>query len=167
MRINFQGESDILNRRNNFERRQFNDPSFSGIDRRVSGDRRVSSDRRAGNGNKKHQRLPAGPNTFVKLYSDFSVDVGQIMDISAGGLSALTFLDKMNKDYSGLDIFLPDKKFIIKNIPCKTVAKIEIPNRSQLAPVISYKNCIKFEELTSDQNIKLDYLLWHGSSGHC
>ena len=153
MQSNFLDQGIVRKRRKAADRRKVDNPNFSGVERRLSGDRRARRD------NRRFPRLSVEQEFYARLYSRFNDDIGQVMDISLGGISARTISDEKDQDIVGLDIFLPKSKFIINRIPCKTVAKFRIANESPISSIVSNRYCLKFESLTAEQNSQLGCLL--------
>jgi len=145
------------------------------IDRRCGKDRRVAvadtftgtnrrsyKDRRSGLQRRKHQRFQLEDFTFVNLKSESDKDIGQLIDISNGGLSFRYFVGaKKPKNYSKLDIVLSDSDFSITGLPFRVIADTELTNGFRSGPIMFKRYCVQFEELTYNQNFKLCYFLYN------
>ena len=143
------------------------------IDRRCGKDRRVGvgdiftgterrslKDRRSGLQRRKHQRFQLEDFTFVNLKSESAKDIGQLIDISNGGLSFRYFVGaKKPRNFSKLDIVLSGSDFAITGLPFRVIADTELTNGCQYSPIIFRRYCVQFEELTYNQNFKLCYFL--------
>ena len=95
-----------------------------------------------------------------------SKKVGQIVDISRGGLS-FRYPDTGEEQIESfeLDIFLVGDDFYLDKIPFKTVSErdmeIELPDQS-----LTMKQCgVKFDELTLEQIERLDLLIQKYAKG--
>jgi len=133
-----------------------------GKDRRVADadiftgtDRRSHKDRRRGLKRRKHQRFQVEDFTFVNLKSEADKDVGQLIDVSNGGLSFRYFVSA-NIVLSGCD-------FAITGLPFRIVSDTELTNGFQSSPIIFRRYCVQFEQLTYNQNFKLCYFLYNHS----
>jgi c-di-GMP-binding flagellar brake protein YcgR len=96
----------------------------------------------------------------VKLLSESGEDIGQLLDISQGGISLRYFADDQElQKYSQLDIVLSGVSFSIDNIAFEIVSDIKMTDGSfsRLSDLRRYG--IKFDKLTSDQQSKLKYFL--------
>ncbi len=121
-------------------------------------DRRIYKDRRSGIGRRKHERFKIKDFTFVKFRSESDEDVGQLLDISKGGLSLRYFVNtKKPKNFYKLDIFLSGGDFIIAGIPFKTISNTELSDGLQFSPTIFRRSSVQFGHLTPNQISKLDY----------
>ena len=74
---------------------------------------------------RKHKRFQAQDRSYVEIKE--SNKVGQILDISAGGL-AFKYIDigKRPKESFDLDILFKDNGFHLENIPFKTVSDLAL-----------------------------------------
>ena len=123
-------------------------------------DRRSRKDRRSGLQRRKHQRFQLEDFTFVNLKSEADKDLGQLIDISNGGLSFRYFVGaKKPGNFSKLDIVLSGSDFAITGLPFRVVSDTELTNGFQYSPINFRRYCVQFEELTYNQNFKLCYFL--------
>jgi len=123
-------------------------------------ERRSLKDRRSGLQRRKHQRFQLEDFTFVNLKSKSAKDIGQLIDISNGGLSFRYFVGaKKPKNFSKLDIVLSGSDFAITGLPIRIVSDNELVNGFQSGPINFRRYCVQFEELTYNQNFKLCYFL--------
>ena len=138
------------------DRRAANADSFTGTDRRSYKDRRSGLMRR------KHQRFQVDNFIYVNLKSDSDKDIGQLIDISNGGLSFRYFVSaKKPRNFSKLDIVLSGSDFAITGLPFTTVSDNELINGFQSGPIIFRRYSVQFEQLTYNQNFKLYYFLYN------
>lgn len=154
MRTLYHTDNAISRRRAGSDRRKSSNHSYSGPERRITKDRRLTADKR------KHKRYQVRDLTFVKLSSESEEDMGQILDISKGGL-ALRYLvtSEKSENFSELDIFVTGDSFTIDQIPFKTVSNLLLENRSPFSPTILKRFGVQFKELTSDQDSRLDHFI--------
>jgi len=144
----------VSGRRACSDRRTYNVSEYIDCKRRRAVDRRTNKDQR------KSRRFKVKDLTFVKLGSETDEDIGQLMDISKGGLSLRYFVNiEKTEDYSELGIFLSGNNFTIDRIPFRTISDTQVVNKSPFSPIILRRYGIKFEALTPDQINKLDYFL--------
>ncbi len=114
---NNQGNHNITRGRSGSDRRVFDDPGYKGLERRTSKERRKGSRKR------KYQRFSTKDITFVKLRSESEIDIGQLLDISEGGLALRYFVNTEKlRNYNDLGIFLSGRNFRIDRIPFKTIS---------------------------------------------
>ena len=154
MQTIYQENNNLEGRRLGLDRRVFADPNYNGLDKRIFGDRRKGPWKR------KNPRFRTKDLTFVQLNSENKEDVGELLDISKGGLS-LRYFEKEEKPqgYSGLGLFSSGGDLIIDEVPFKTVADTELVNNMQFSTIIFRRYGVQFENLTSEQTAKFDYFL--------
>ena len=123
---------------------------------------RSHKDRRNGLNRRKHQRFQVEDFTFVNLKSKSYKDVGQLIDISNGGLSFRYFVGaKKPRKFNKLDVVLSGSDFAITGLPFRIISDTELTNGFQSSPIIFRRYCVQFEELTYNQNFKLCYFLYN------
>jgi len=160
MQANYQEKNTIGGRRSVSNRRVFADPNYNGLERRITGDRRKGIRKR------KTPRFRAKDLTFVKLNSENREDVGELLDISKEGLSLRYFVkEEKPQDYSDLGLFSSGGDLIIDEVPCKIVVDTELVNNIPFSTIIFRRYGLQFENLTSEQTVKLDYFLTKHTSG--
>jgi len=150
-------------RRSDYDRRNF---SYSAH----APERRMSQDRRSGIERRKHKRLQVKDLAFAKLWSenekDYVQEIGQLLDISKGGLSIRSSLEQeKSSEQSVLGIFLSGSDFHIENLPFKIVADSEIILDSTLSKRALRRYGIQFDNLTSEQESNLNYFLANHTLG--
>lgn len=151
------GSRKFLDRREDLERRTFDPSSYVGIEKRQTEDRRETERR-------KHRRLKPNKLTFIKLSSGNEDEMGQLLNISEGGLSFRYFEDaEKTITYSNLDILSSDADFYVARIPFRTTSS---DTNMSFSPYFRPRNPIElrqhgvaFEDLTPDQISRLDYFL--------
>lgn len=139
-------------RRSGQDRRVFSDSSYRGPERRMA-------KRRSGADSRKHDRYRVKDHIYVNLRSESGEEVGQLVDISKGGLS-LQFLatDENPKTYTDLGI-LASMDLAMEKIPFRTVSVEEVNNHIPLSMTRILRYSLEFENLTSDQKAKLDFFI--------
>ena len=105
---------------------------------------------------RRHQRFIAQDGAFAVVKCQVS-KVGQILDISMGGL-ALHYIANgtpSNSSYT-LDILLSGNGFYLERIPFETITDIEIPNQFPFTSLIMRRQGVKFLELSPQQALMLE-----------
>jgi hypothetical protein len=101
----------------------------------------------------------ARKGAFAALESD-SVIMGQIINISKGGLSFRYVADGLNmNDTFQVDIFLEDNGFHLKKAPFKPVFDFHLKNRVPYSTIVINQCGGEFGELTHTQMLQLDYFI--------
>jgi hypothetical protein len=112
---------------------------------------------------RKHKRYQVPRNSYISLGSDDFV-LGQIIDISMGGM-AFRYMGSENlPDESHLDIFLTENDLFLSKVPFKTVSDYEIPNTVLCRtddPIPSScrmmrRSGLQFGALTADQQAQIE-----------
>jgi len=156
----YKENSNLGGRRSSQDRRVSADPNYKGIEKRISGDRRLGTHRRI------YKRFQAKDLTFVKLNAEYEEDLGQLLDISKGGLSLRYFKDEeKSRSYSDLGIFMSSGDFAVDWIPFKGVSDTVLKNNSLFSTIVLRRFAVQFENLTPDQAAKLDYFLLNHTLG--
>jgi hypothetical protein len=142
----------ISGRRTGVDRRR-NTAPHRGVERRLR-ERRKNPDQR------RHQRYRVKDLFFVRLHSNHTEDVGQLLDIGRGGLSIRSFSStRQEPHYTGLDIFLSGGGFFLSEVPFRTASETVKTGRSPFTSMIMRRMGLQFTHLTPDQQRKLDRLL--------
>jgi len=101
---------------------------------------------------KKH-RVPKG--VFVGVGPDF-VKLGPIEDVSMDGLEFRYICDGEPSNGSYVEIFMTDGDFYLGRVPIKTVADVQLVNKSA-ATSTAWRHCsLRFTGLTGYQRTKLE-----------
>ena len=142
----------ISGRRSSTERRVSSDPNYRGPERRIAR-RRTEKDKR------KHIRYRVKDHVYVSLRSETEEEVGQILDISKGGLS-LHYLETFEKkrEYTDLGIF-SSMELAVERIAFRSVSDIKLAGEPKLSDPNLKRYSLQFEDLTPEQETKLDYFI--------
>jgi len=139
-------------RKNEADRRKALDPNYTDPERRIAS-RRKLTDRR------KHVRYRAKDHVYVNIRSRFDEEIGQLIDISKGGLSLNYPLnDDRSTSYDELGI-LSSIDLATERISFKTVSDIEILNQLNFGHRRLRRHGLEFKNLTPEQEAKLDYFI--------
>ncbi len=104
---------------------------------------------------RKHRRLQVQDIAFAVL-RDQDRQLGQIMDISMGGLAFNYISGGGNADSAfELDILLAYNGLYMKKIQFKTISDFQIANKSPFTSITMRRRGIKFGELTPKQTSML------------
>jgi hypothetical protein len=153
MKVNCTNDTKFSGRRSYIDRRVFDDPNFSGIERRMIKNRRGVACRR------ENKRFQIKDFTFVKLWSGPNEDIGQLLDLSKRGLSFRYFVTGKNpSNFSELGIFSSGCDLAIDGIPFSIISDTEL-NESSFGPIIFRRSGVLFGPLTDYQISKLNYFL--------
>jgi hypothetical protein len=146
-------ELECIDRRSGINRRSKDSHELIGADKRNCIDRRRGSDRRS------TQRYQAKNFTFVKLWSNFDEDIGQLLDIGNGGLSFRYMSENEEpRIFSELGVFTKGH-VIITRIPFKIISDIELDKGSASTPIIFRRMGVQFGHLSPNQEFELDQFL--------
>jgi len=159
MESNYQEKNSVSDRRSGSDRRVFSDPDYNGSEKRIYRDRRKEKVKR------KHRRFQAKELLFVKFSSEQDESIGQLLDISRGGLSFRYFTtEEKLPNYADLGIFSSDGEFNIEKIPIKIISDIETEKTSSGKQTLR-RYGLQFDTLTPDQTSQLDYFLQNYTIG--
>ncbi len=110
--------------------------------------------------NRKFKRFKVKDLSFALLKSASYEELGEIVDISKGGLAFQCLVGKHQiKEPVELDIILAGNGVHIKKIPCKTISDFEITSKIYFSSLIMRRHSIKFGELDNHQISELDYFI--------
>jgi len=142
----------ISGRRSSKERRVSSDPNYKDLERRIAR-------RRAKVDNRKHIRYRAKDHVYVGLRSETEEEVGQILDISKGGLSLYyTETFEKKRKYTDLGIF-SSMELAVERIAFRSVSDIKLAGEPKLDDPDLRRHGLQFENLTPEQETKLDYFI--------
>ena len=114
---------------------------------------------------RKHLRFQTHEGSYAVLKTD-SIKVGQIINISKGGLS-LCYIGngKPIKGLHNIDIFFSSKQFYLKGIPFISVSDFYIDNKVPFSTILMKQCGGQFGELTHSQIYQLDYFIANHTIG--
>ena len=146
-------------RRSSQDRRVLSDLNYRGPERRMA-------ERWSGTVSRRHYRYRVKDHIDVNLRSESGEEVGQLLDISKGGLS-LQFLatDEKPKTYTDLGI-LASMDLSMVRIPFRTVSVEEVNNNIPLSVTRLRRYSLKFKNLKPAQRAELDFFIKNYTYGH-
>ena len=153
-------ENDINSgRRTGQDRRVLSDSNYRGPERRIA-------DRRTGTDSRRHFRYRVKDHIYVDLRSESGEEVGQLLDISRGGMS-LQFLatDEQPRTYNDLGI-LASMELATERIPFRTVSVEEVNNHVPMSVTRMLRYSLEFKNLTPGQRDKLDFFIKNYTCGN-
>ncbi|MBW2174002.1 MAG: hypothetical protein JRF64_05045 [Deltaproteobacteria bacterium] len=113
---------------------------------------------------REHKRFPVTKDTFVALKPDY-FKVGRIMNISMAGLAFSYMADgKPLSQSSGLDIFLVDRTFHLRDVPFRRISDVE-SDRIPFSSAKMRRSGVQFGELTAYQSGRLKYFIENHTNG--
>jgi hypothetical protein len=114
--------------------------------------------------NRKYRRFAIKDCTLI---FDSSTDVGEVVDISMGGLS-FTCPDMPEESDAPFEVSLicGDDKFFVDNIQCKKMMNPDVPGSSVFGSKEKGDRCnIEFGDLTPKQRLNLEHIIQSFSHG--
>jgi len=121
-------------------------------------DRKRTTERR------KSKRYKAAEGAYAAI-SPSSYKIGQIIDISMGGL-AFKYIDTKNQTQSEESIFLSSMGFYVGDLPFKTISDEEVTNAPSFSAMKVRERKVQFTDLSFKQLFDLDYYLRNNVSEH-
>ena len=113
---------------------------------------------------RQHRRFQVPGGVFVG-FGPHANKVGQIVDVSMGGLAYRYVGCDESADGSHLDIFVTDKDFYMGAVPFKTVSDFQIVDRIAASPMTMRRCGVQFRKLSRKQNAQLEYFIQHHTLG--
>lgn len=114
---------------------------------------------------RKHKRFRVQNGSFAALCPQFSI-LGQIIDISTGGLSfRYVASEGRSKESSQLRILLTDGSFCFDKIPFEAVWDTPMPREFSFGAITLRQCGVQFGELTHGQKLDLQYFMGRCSLG--
>ena len=108
---------------------------------------------------RKHIRYRAKEGAFAAVRPQY-VKIGQIIDISRGGLAfRYTVTDSHENESHELDIFLIGEVFHLSRVPFKIISDLRIDEKSPPSPLQMWRCGVQFGELTQNQIQELEYFI--------
>ncbi len=105
---------------------------------------------------RKHKRFRSQDLAFAAFGSHIK-EIGQIIDISRGGL-AFRYIadgDQLNESRE-LEIYLANNGFHLKKVPFNTISDFELTSEFPLSSIIMRRRGVQFGELTQTQVSQLE-----------
>jgi len=114
---------------------------------------------------RKHKRFRSQDLAFA-AFGSHSKEIGQIMDISRGGLAFLYISDgdQINESRE-LEIYLANNGFHLKEVPFNTISDFELTSEFPLSSIIMRRRGVQFGELTQDHVSLLGYFIQNHTVG--
>ena len=142
----------ISGRRSSKDRRVSFNPIYKGMERRIVR-RRTKEDNRI------HIRYRVKGHVYVGLRSETEEAVGQILDISKGGLSLYyTEVCQQKREYTDLGIF-SNMELAIERIAFRSVSEMLLAGKPKFDDPGIRRHGLQFKNLTPEQEIKLDFFI--------
>jgi hypothetical protein len=114
---------------------------------------------------RKHKRFKVKGVAHAVIKSESKEDMGQLLDISKGGLSLHYYMGPERvKDPHKLDIIYKDH-FELNNVPCKEISNFEITSPSPQNFLKEGRYGLQFKNLTAHQTSKLEYFIQNYTRG--
>lgn len=107
-----------------------------------------------------HKRYPVRDGAFAALKGEIN-KLGQIMDISKGGLS-FRYIDigDRPKDTFEIDIYVESNQgFSLEGIPGRSMSDSEIVNRIPFSTLVMRRHGVRFEQLSQNHLTQLEYFI--------
>jgi hypothetical protein len=116
---------------------------------------------------RKHKRYMAPHGVFAVLaVESHFAKLGQIMDVSRGGLSfSYAGTEEWISESSELDILFPERKFRLDNLPFKTVSDFEMVGETLASDVAIRRRGVRFGGLTYEQKFELEQFIRRDTLG--
>lgn len=118
---------------------------------------------------RKSKRYKASEGSYAAI-SPYSHMLGQIVDISMGGL-AFKYIDTGSEDFAEdvrltpeETVFLSSMGYYVGDLPFETIADYELSNKPSFSSMKIRKRHIRFRDLSFKQLFDLDYYLRHNVS---
>lgn len=107
---------------------------------------------------RRHKRFKVKPNVFVEISSDLP-HIGQLIDISKGGLSFRYIEREGPKACDRLKIYIAGNDYSLQNLKVKTISDIKIPSQLAHSGIGIRRQGVQFEDLSSENIESLDYFI--------
>lgn len=122
-------------------------------------DQRRGTDRRSGVPRRKHERYKTKDFVFVEI-KDSAVTIGQVLDISKGGLS-FQYLDiaRVPKKSFEIDIYVKNNGFHMDNVLFKSITDLKVYKEYFLSYMRMRRRGGQFNELSQTQIYQIENLI--------
>jgi len=114
---------------------------------------------------RKHTRFRSQDLAFA-AFGAYSKEIGEIIDISMGGLAFLYIADgdQINESRE-LEIYLANNGFHLKEVPFTTISDFELTSEFPTSFIIMKRCGVQFGELTQTQVSQLGYFIQNHTVG--
>jgi hypothetical protein len=106
---------------------------------------------------RKHRRFQVPKSAFVG-FGPYDVKVGQIIDVSTGGL-AFRYVGTAEPSNGELTIIVTERDFYVSQIPFRTVSDFEIAGKTSPTSVAVRRSGVQFGDLTEYQKSQLQHFV--------
>ncbi len=113
---------------------------------------------------RKHRRFQVYHGTYVAIGPPYG-KVGQLIDISMGGLSFRYVHEKEQTNGSYVNIFLTEANFHLEKVPIKTILDFELTDESPSSSTKTRRCGLQFHDLTHDQASQLEFFIQNYHTG--
>jgi hypothetical protein len=120
---------------------------------------RSNADPRQGFDEQRRYKRFQVPGGVVVGFGPRANKVGQVVDVSMGGLAYRYVGCEESCDASHLDIFATDNDFYMGAVPFKTVSDFQVVDRPPPSPMSMRRCGVQFRKLSRKQNAKLEYFI--------
>ena len=134
---------------------------------RVTKEASARSDTRPKQGfdeHRRHRRFQVPGGVFVG-FGPRANKVGQMVDVSMGGLAYRYVGCEESADGSHLDIFVTDDDFYMGAVPFRTVSDFQTVDRLAASPMTMRRCGVQFRKLSRKQNAQLEYFIQRHTLG--
>jgi hypothetical protein len=107
---------------------------------------------------RRHKRFQVPGGVFVG-FGPRANKVGQVVDVSMGGLAYRYVGCEESADGSHLDISATDNDFYMGAVPFRTVSDFQIVDRIAASPMTMRRCGVQFRKLSRKQNAQLEYFI--------
>jgi len=113
---------------------------------------------------RKHKRFKVSKDAFVAHRPDY-LKIGQVKDISMGGLAFTYMADEKPPDQSfELDMFLASQDFYMQKVPFRTISDFEGQGIT-FSSIKIRRSGVQFGDLTPNQIFDLEYFIENHTTG--
>jgi hypothetical protein len=113
---------------------------------------------------RKRKRFQVPGGVFVG-FGPHANKVGQVVDVSMGGLAYRYVGSEDSSGGSHLDIFVTDDDFYMGAVPFKTICDFQVVDRVPASPLTMRRCGVQFRKLSPKQNAQLEYFIQQHTLG--
>ena len=114
---------------------------------------------------RRHKRFRSKESAYAS-FGNHAMKIGQIVDISMGGL-AFHYIadgDQINGSRK-LEIYLAHNGFHMREVPFNTISDFILPSEFPISTIIMRRRGVQFGELSEQQVSQLGYLIQNYTEG--